>query len=826
MILSRSLAWLGFLGFALGGIGSVQAQQVVPDSSLNTQVTRSGDTFTITQGSAAGANLFHSFSEFSIPTGGTATFNLVNTPAITTIFSRVTGGRASNIDGLIRTTNSTNPVSLFLINPNGILFGSNARLNIGGSFVGTTASSIQFANGAEFASTATSLSAPLLTVSVPIGLQMGQNPGAIQLQGKGHPLTAQHPTLAPYQQSAPHTGLGVNSGQTLALVGGSIDLNGGILTAPAGRIEVGGVVQGQVTLQRTSAGLGLDYTQATQFGDVQLSGRSLLDVNSRSTAGSIQVQGNHVHLRDGSVLWVQNRGLQPAGSIRIQATGSLRVEGATPGRPLMTSILSETVAGSGGNIQLAADQIHLTDGGVIATKTFSRAASGTIDVQTRKLVVEGYVPKFPDLYSFLATLTVGQGNSGHLKATTQEMAIRTGGYVGSSTLGSGQGGNVWIQADAITVESATPALFPSTISASSIGRGGNSGQLTINTRTLKLKNSGFVATSSLGIGSGGNLVINASESIEIGGRYAVGAYQSTISSTIDIPTPSYAKVFGLTGEPVGSAGNVTVNTTNLRMNGPASITSSNRGLGDAGTVSIAADSIWVSQGASIMALTKAGEGGNIDLRAQNLILRRGGFISATAGEFGNGGNIKINAPIIVGLENSDITANSRRGRGGNIEITTQGMVGLLYRPKLTPENDITASSEFGVNGSVQVNNVGVDPNSGLSDLPTDLIDASQQVASQCAAKTGSRFVLTGRGGILQDPTQASQTYYPWQDLRPVAAEKPAGAIGQVPISEPNPLEATGLQVDDHGAIALIAAPQHQPSSLPTATCSSTPVARG
>jgi filamentous hemagglutinin family protein len=160
------------------------AQTITPDGTTPTTITTTGLDTTITNGAVGGTNLFHSFQRFDIPTGGSATFDLVNTPAITTIFSRVTGGSASNIDGAIRTVNSINPVSLFLMNPAGIIFGPNASLNIGGSFTGTTASSIKFANS-EFASTATPLSASLLTINVPVGLQMGSTPGAIQVTGQG-----------------------------------------------------------------------------------------------------------------------------------------------------------------------------------------------------------------------------------------------------------------------------------------------------------------------------------------------------------------------------------------------------------------------------------------------------------------------------------------------------------------------------------------------------------------------------------------------------------------------------------------------------------------
>uniref|UniRef100_A0ACD5GPU4 Filamentous hemagglutinin N-terminal domain-containing protein n=1 Tax=Desertifilum tharense IPPAS B-1220 TaxID=1781255 RepID=A0ACD5GPU4_9CYAN len=124
--------------------------QIIPDGSLNTTVIPNGDRFTILNGTSAGNNLFHSFQQFSVPTGGAITFDLVNTPNISTIFSRVTGGGLSQIDGLIETRNSNQPVSLFLLNPNGILFGSNARVNLSGSFVATTAEGVLFADGVQW----------------------------------------------------------------------------------------------------------------------------------------------------------------------------------------------------------------------------------------------------------------------------------------------------------------------------------------------------------------------------------------------------------------------------------------------------------------------------------------------------------------------------------------------------------------------------------------------------------------------------------------------------------------------------------------------------
>ncbi|HEY9647468.1 MAG TPA: S-layer family protein [Chroococcidiopsis sp.] len=781
--------------------------QVIADDTLSagerSQV--SGDpNFQVDGGARRGGNLFHSFSQLSVPTGGSVYFN--NAADVQTIFSRVTGGSISNIDGLIRANGTAN---LFLLNPNGILFGPNGSLNIGGSFVAATANSISFADGFQYSAT-NPQTTPLLTVSTPVGLQMGANPGAIAVQGDGYDLPVPSP-FSPIVRGSGSTGLQVPTGRTLALVGGDIELIGNTLTAEQGRIELGSVRDGQVSLGNNFA---LSYPNVQTFGDIRLSQQALADA---SGGGVIQVQGNQVFLTDGSLLLIQNQNTQAGGIIKVNAAQSLELIGTNPNARIRSGLNSQTLGvGSGADIAVSTRQLAVQDGATIVSLSYSPARTGSITAQVSDSVqVVGFSSLDPSLISNISTSATSSGDAGDVTVSTREITLLNGGQITSSVNGSSNGGDLTVNAlDAVQVIGQSSFLNPSGLLAAALGSG-DAGQLILNTSRLVIRDGGSISTSTLASGNAGSVFINASESVDVNGQPSTAATPSFVGSSAPILSEILRQVYGLPDAPSGASGNVTINTGRLRVTNSGRIDVSNEGVGNAGTLRVNTHSIFMDSQGSITAATATGEGGNIELNVPDfLLLRNHSQITASAGGIGNGGNIRINAGVIVAIsaEDSDIRANSANARGGNVTINTSGIFGIQARLQDTPLSDITAT---GVNsassGTVQLNIDQLDPTFGLVELPASLIDPSRLIAQGCPADQGNSLIVSGRGGLPPNPEQQLEDDAGWQDRRRLTVgSRPSPPIARdlrsrSPDSDASRIEATGWQMTARGDIQLVAA---------------------
>jgi len=816
--------WSGSGIIALCGLvttSHVQAQ-IAADGTLATKVkTTDNRNFTITDGNRAGSNLFHSFSEFSVPTGGSAFFN--NGPDIQNIITRVTGSSISNIDGLIRANGAAN---LFLLNPNGIIFGPHASLAIGGSILASTAKSLNFADGTQFNATAHPTT-PLLTISVPIGLQFGENPAGVRVQGSE---------------------LTVQPGKTLAFVGGDITLEGGEvassggtnLAAPSGRIELGSVAgTGLISLTPIEKGWSLGYEGIQNFKNIQLSEQAFVDASdnvqmsqptfgnaSDKGGGDVQLQGRHVTLTDGSGIVTGSQGAKPGGSLSVNATDSVELSGTAPNNSNFFSSLSTqtTGVGAGGNLTINTGKLIVQDGAEVSGSTLGAGKGGTLIVNASNSVLLSItVPNGNS--SALFTQAEGSGNAGNLTINTGKLIVQDGSQVSASTSGTGQGGTLVVNASnsvqlSGTGTAADGRLFPSGVFAQTFQNidTGAAGNLTINTGKLIVQDGAQVTVSTLSQGQGGNLKVTASDSVELSGT----------TSKNQLISGLFARALS-----TGAAGNLTIATRKLIVQDRAQVTVSSvgSGSGSAGNLEIAARSINLDNQGKLTAETGSAQGGNIKLYDLDLLrMRHGSQISTTAGTAnagGDGGNIDINTKFLVAVpsEKSDITANAYTGKGGRIQIAASAIFGIQTQNRNTPQSDITASSQLGINGTVQINTLDINPSLGLVALPVEPVDVTGLIAQGCSGSGGnvgrgeSKFIITGRGGLPPNPSDPLNSDALWIDLDSTTQlqenRSSVKQITQVTNSTTEPLvEATGWMTNDKGEVVLTAsAPTATPHSL-------------
>ena len=791
---------------ALSGNYTLAQSNIVPDSTLGAESSTvtpfNLDTDEIRGGAIRDTNLFHSFLEFNVGKGQESYFLSPNVN-IQNILVRVTGSNPSEILGTLGTGGDSSP-NLFLINPNGIFFGSDARLNVGGSFIASTAGSLKFNDGTQFSATEPQ-TPPLLTVSVPIGLQFGEGVGRILNQ-----------SVADDSNGVP-LGLQVQSGKTLALVGGDVLLQGGNLTAgdvllqggnlttESGRIEMGSVGSSSlVSLTPTDQGWALGYEGVQNFKDIQLSQEAYVSAIG-SSGGDIQVQGRSVTLTDGSKIVAYTLGSGPGGTLTVTASEFVELMGVSV-YDQSRSALSTDTAGSG--------------------------SAGDLRITTGKLIVQSG--------AFVSSRTTGQGKGGELWVNATESVNLSGldpnGFSNglfTSTIGGGQGGN-------ITVDTSDLRVADSAVISARTTAKGNGGNITVKANTFDAVSGGQVLTTTSSSGLAGNISLNVSDSVTLSGSNPTYAERAErLGRNVVNNEGSASGLFASTYEDsTGQGGNLRITAGQIIVRDQAEVNVSSEGSGNAGDLEIASRDLLLDNQGALRATTLSGEGGNITLRSQDLILmRRNSEISTEAGGTGNGGNITIDTDFIVAVpeENSDIIANAFEGNGGNIDIKTQGIFGTQFQEQRTPQSDITASSDFGVDGVVEINTPDVDPIQGIVALPAELVEASGLIASGCGASRRqgeSKFIVTGRGGLPIRPGDADLSPYPTGTVRSIPNSGPStdSPLSSVEGSDPSAnftrrvptqiVEATGWVIDNKGQVVLVATaptPLDIPW-LPSATC--------
>jgi filamentous hemagglutinin family protein len=839
--------------------------QIATDNTVNTQIEQNGNITEISGGQTRGENLFHSFQDFSVGTSNEAFFN--NATNISNIFSRVTGSNISNIDGLIRANGSAN---LFLINPAGILLGENARLDIGGSFLASTAETIKFDDG-QFSAIA--LNKSTITVNLPIGLGFGSNPGDIAVQGMPNNVVVEIPSFRVNTDNLP-SAIQVNPEKNITLIGGNINFDGGGLQAPGGNIELGSVKGNESVdlVASENAWFIANFDKVTGFNNINFNNAAFVDV-SNTVAGNINLNAREILLDDSSVI-LANTSQATDNSININATNLLQLQGTNRENKsnefYSISIIGADVLsgseGKGNNININTEQLQIFDAGQIRAVNFANfpeITTGDINLNTKNILLRGTNNIDGLIASLVNTSTAigSQGDGGNVNISTQLLNVENGARVKADTFGGGQGGKLRIVADEVNLQGSNPFIdfFPTglstaaspegtqesiagdieievqslnvidgaAINSSSAGRGlpGNikitakevnvrgfnpfitrtpsgisasvspiarvdrsnltsqAGNITIDTVQLKVLDGG-VLKSDTSVGNSGDINIDA-ENIELNGtKPKVGDFIGGISTStretsfgnggdITINTSSLKVLNGSIIRAIslgsGDAGNITVNAKTIEISGfdrfapepiePQRVSKINTGaqFNNGGNIFIDSDSIKVQNLGRIESSSNGdGIGGQSFINSNSIILQNQGKIIANTSD-GIGGNININSDAILGLENSDITANAVGGNGGNINIDSDVILGLESRSQLTPFSDITASSEFGIDGTIKLNS----PNDFADDETLVTIEnlepnsteklIEQSCFGQNRSPNTSRIVDSGRAGVPESP---------------------------------------------------------------------------
>ncbi|MBT9311495.1 beta strand repeat-containing protein [Leptothoe kymatousa] len=825
----------------------------------------------ITGGTTVGNSLFHSFDQFSLQAGDQAQFENIGVDAI---FSRVTGG-ISSIDGIISTT-TTAPTDIFLLNPQGIIFGANASLNIGGSFLASTADTMVFDNGAAFSASNPTQLGGLLSISTPVGLQYGTNPGGIELQGPGHQMS-----LSPFfefvRTNRPD-GLRVNSGETLALLGGPVTLNGGNVTAFGGNVELASVGGNSVIgLQQND--WQFDYAQAANVQDITLGNASSVDV-SAADGGSVNVRAGNLSLVDGSVIAANLQGPGTGGGITIETDSILVRDRSGDIKSGLYSDVEFPATGQGGDLTIQTQQLSVLNAGELSANTYWDGNTGNVYVQADTITMTGesFIVSFGDFAAFgntgdvtvtaniidlrdgaqIATTNLGAGATGVMRVNADQLFFQgssadgitqsglesigrisdggtilvdadtiqmlDGGLIAASTFGSAPGGDITISANSLNATGGTPNGGPSGVLSSVLPNGiGDGGNVLLMVDQISLADGANVGVNTFGDGNAGSLTINA-QTIDLAGAAADGR-TAILANAI---------------EGSGNGGNIDITAQQVNIRDGATITVGNfqtvgnatPGQGAPGNITLVANGLSLNNDATIEADTIAANNnlGNIVLNLDTLTLQQGSRISTNAQGSSTGGNITIDATIaLIAKDNSDISANAQQGAGGRIVVNASQIWGTEFRPQLTPDNDITASSDLGPSfgGTVELNTSYLEPTQGVATLPAATVDADQQVARQCSVDDANSLVVSGRGGVADDPTQSLRDNHVWADLRLPAPglsqvsalpDSVTVAANQLAPSEGDRLvEAQALAMED-GQIQLVASTQRETSFSKAVIC--------
>jgi filamentous hemagglutinin family protein len=754
------------------------------------------------KGALSGSNLFFSFSRFGLDTGESATFT--GPDSVRRIVSRVTGGNASSINGLIRSEISG--ADLYLINPNGIVFGEQAALDLDGAFHATTADYLEFEDGAEFHASSPQLDSPLSMVPVAAFGFMSADPAPITIEGS---------QLITGSIDVGLVSPSIAEGEDFSLTGGDITIRGGpdrlgYIFTGGSRLDIASldspgrvrIVNKDPTLPGSSNDLVVEPTAGVPLvlGDVRIAdGVAIVTggpppiarfVNTFTRdAGDVFVRAHDLTLEDAEVRTITTTGL-PGGRIDIDLTGDFvadglglnRTTGLVAGSGLTIRLREQTAedpgerffpdprfssgvenwlfyvgqnaigpvsryelrtTSRGGDILVSAENVSLLNGAKLSSSAFFGGDAGSITVNARDTVTLSGTRQDGVVGGIFSNALLG-GDSGSISVKAQELLLDDlAGIFGEVRDGDGAGGSIDIDVD-----------------------------------RLEISGSGRIDTTTRGSGPGGEISIDASEWLRLDGRQDDFNFSSITTFSLE--------------EGTGPAGTIRIRSPQVQLRRGAGISTEALGEGDGGVIDLRADVIDLDA-SSISSAAELGTAGDIYINAgplepgslrvqkpagvvagQRLFLNES-IISTSANDgMGRGGNIVIDPEYVV-LRESQILARAVRGQGGNIVIVADQLISDL-------DSMINADSEFSTNGIVELKTSAQELRGDISSLPSTIPAVVELLREQCAARrsgaAAASFVLRERDGLPFSPDDYLPAYHALEEID-------SESVVIVPVSDPD-----------------------------------------
>ena len=767
----------------------------IRSSGLNTEVNFQNNHYDITGGTQKGNNLFHSFGDFNIHSGESAAFH---DQGIQNTIGRVTGNQYSWINGQL----SSQAENLYLMNPNGWIFGPDASLDVAGSFHVTSADYLKLGEDGRFDATNPEDSI-LTTEPVSAFGFLDGDVGSIAISGKGE---------RSYDEwMNERRGLHVNDEYSETFIGGNISIKNGAfinvvengqvvntiidpqISAPQGNIHMVSVAsKGEVKLHPENQKPDVDSFSAMgkltlekeveinvngkQAGNIHLAaGNIILDksdvysVTEDLDGGDINIDGENLVLKNNAAIITGTNGAGKSGDIKITTTDEIFLSGKDKdlsyGCQIATSAnISEKKfsTGDSGSVHIQTQKLMLNDSGLIASNAKMKSNSGSIHITAKKIQLntDSSINTYSDF-----------GNTGSISIQTDFLLQAEGSMIFTMLLLSkGDIGDIIIDAEeSVILKGINDEASSCSIYALNNGLNEDVGIIQIQTKQLELFDGAQIGGLPADYGRSSFIDIDASDHIILSGfnnyREMPGSsifsitYNQYDAGDISIETNQLLLADGgfvnASTKSTGKAGSISINAIKeIRMSGNdnkgtgchiEAISAVDQG-GNAGDIFINTRQYFLNDRSYILSEAKNSGGGKITVNVnENLILLNSKISSSVKNGQDNGGDINISTNLSI-LNKSQIIANAYEGTGGNITINSDHLI-------RSADSIIDASSQLGINGTVNILSPEQDFSRGLNTLPSTFMDATQWLNHPCDQRMGdiSSLMIIKRDALPQLP---------------------------------------------------------------------------